>query len=273
MNLVQKILGQLAATDGPVAIHAGHFPLEIEPRTGLVYPAVREELVARDLDPALTNWARAHTGVFPMATFELALDLADELRRSDRSVKILTTVNDLTASLRRSSKGAGVERQEFFHAYPNATLAAYEQALRARDWNSEELLIGLGTRHPLVLESWLRNRRFKSRLKRGTKAQEQLSVDNDGRVLLEGLACPIMSQGQATCAGELCELHLQLKERGFRSFVNFYPVACRGFVEASLDIADELWGLENYQSIEVGLPSGAQTRDDLFQGLHFRVGC
>jgi hypothetical protein len=272
MQLVQQLLRLLEQNQGPVAIQAGHFQVEVDPRTNLVYSAVSEELVYKQAPKAIIESVRERIGIFPMATFGLAIELTQQLKRAGREVKILTLVDDLTASMRRSAQGADQARKRFYQGYPG-TLHVYERLLREQGLDPQEILIGINPKQTLVSETWLRRKRFKARLERGTKLeQNELIKSEDGTFTLEGLSCPIMTQGQATCAGEVCELHMQLHEKGFRTLVNFYPQVCRGFVEASFEVADRLWGLDGYRSFEIGLlGSGAQTFDELTQNMRFRV--
>ena len=126
----------------------------------------------------------------------------------------------------------------------------------------------------LLSETRLRNafkRRIEGLKKRGDSRLVGTAEYSAGTLQIEGLSCPIL-HGQATCAGEVAELHLQARMVGYKALINLYPVVCQGFVRESRQIAERLWGLEDYLTLDIPFPCDEQiTTQELLADLCIEV--
>lgn len=265
LELVGAIMAELEKTTGPVVLHGGHFRLAAD--NAGVYPLVVEELEKQNAAGRLIELARLTAGVFPLATFELCLELASRLRVQAREARIITLVDDcLHPTVRQSTDGRKGAREAFLRKYP-VMLSAYESAWAGNGLGRE--CLGLPGYGQQLFESRLR-KKFETRFKSWKKHHSTTGIvmrASDGVEMINGLSCPVMSRGQTNCAGEVAELRLLLMERGYKTFVNFYPAMCQGFVEASMEIVDALGRRDGYVSIEIGLRPGAETIDELLGNM------
>lgn len=260
-ELRNMIVESLADAHDHVAIHAGHFYLACN--DSCPYPLLSEELeLQTNIPHAILQRAKKEIGTFPMGTFKFAIELYERLEGRGH---IFTLVNDWgDVSMRRNTCARGV-RESFYRRYANSeTLKAFRLFAQHVGIEMNPLLMG-PCKSSLVSETWLR-RCFAKRVKKSGVARDHL-----GNVQFDGVACPVLVQGQANCAGEVAELLLQLRTMGFTRLVNFYPRVCGGYVKASSEIAREL-GLEGMKAVHIGLPcSGEENVEELLRLVDFTL--
>ncbi|MEI7512010.1 MAG: hypothetical protein WCK01_00950 [Candidatus Uhrbacteria bacterium] len=263
-ELIATIVGMVAQTKGPVAIHGGNFFLHADPRLGRVYPMVGEELELLDAPEQLVEQAYGRYGIHATATFGWAAQLAATLRAGDRKADVCTLVTDWGSCVSAWDEPSAA-RAAFYRSYKESrTLRVFEEILK-KNGLDRRALINMPTRMGLISETYIRadfGKRVKKALSKGQDGLELdgLSCSVDGVTLLDG-------NGSANCSGEVAELALRLHSRGYRALVLLYPNMCRNFIRASREVAREL-GLEGMTIITVPLPAGGErTEKELLKDL------
>jgi hypothetical protein len=258
-SLAQAIAAQLIEqSEGPYLFQGGHFTLEAWHNGDAmeIYPMVPEELERTAAPKKVLQAALQKYGAFPRTTFEIAIEAIWILREKGRRASLITMVNDWDTSIRKCPEGLKA-RESFYQNH--GTLATYQEMLDSNDIRvGRSFLTPNGT--SLLSETRLRHafkRRIEGLKKRGDLGLEGSVEYSAGTLQIEGLSCPIL-RGQATCAGEVAELHLRAKMVGYKALVNLYPVVCQGFVRESRQIAERLWGLEDYLTLDIPFPCAEQ---------------
>lgn len=261
-RLCDVLMESLGDSPDPVAIHAGHFYLASDGTCS--YPLFLEELeLQKNAPPSLLRRAREEIGIFPLLTVALAMRLCQRLQGRG---SVFTLVNDWGDASIRGCAHAGEMRRTFYQKYsPSQTLEIFHRYAAYSGVKMNPLL--MGPHHcSLLSELWLR-RCFAKRMKKLQKRGGSDAVNQ----YFEGITCPVVTRGRVTCAGEVAELLLQLRARGFTRLVNFYPRVCGGYVKASTDIAREL-GLEEMRALHVGLScAGESSAAELLQMVDLTI--
>jgi len=271
-SLAQAIATQLIEqSEGPYVFQGGHFTLEAWHNGDAVeiYPMVPEELERMAAPEKVLLAARQKYGAFPRTTFEIAVATARLLREQGKRASLITLVNDWDASIRKWPEGLKA-RESFYCGHE--TLAVYREMMGRDSMRAGKNFL-MPSGKSLLSETRLRhgfNRRVKRLMKKGPRLEAAVEY-SAGTLQLEGLSCPIL-HGQATCAGEVAELHLRARMVGYKALVNLYPMVCQGFVKESRQIAERLWGLEDYLTIDIPfLCDGPATTQELLADLTMEI--
>jgi hypothetical protein len=83
---------------------------------------------------------------------------------------------------------------------------------------------------------------------------------------------PLLCDNTANCSGEIIRLLSELKERGFKRFINLYPKSCYSFVNTGTILADELSDGLGIEIINVAIPQLCQFESDSVKITQFDNG-
>lgn len=253
-----------------IAVQAGHFLVYYDHTEDQLLPCV-----ASELNGPRHEIISSEVGQFPLLTWEIGIDL---LRGFPSNIKkqILIVANDWQYLPK------GIDRFRFYSRYPSI-FGAYQELL-----NSEPEIslitpksLGMGKEtNQFFSEVSLRNQYNRNVLKYVDSPESRDRIES--KIGKEGLECSLIDvlgrQQQIYCAGkeascthEIAELTRQIVSLGENDvFINLYPIVCKEYVEAGIELSIELKAVENQTVISVGMvSSGVSNRNELFKASNY----
>jgi hypothetical protein len=267
------VISLLDVGAGPILIQAGHFMVSCDLKTGAVWPCVYEEMIDEKSGLSHRDSVRGAIGIFPSVSWLCGLDLATAVARQNGLAQVVTVVNDWQL-IPKSWPGGAEEARRAFYANYSAPLDTYRVRLESLGL-STSILARLGKHSGFISENWLRRR-----LERHIRNMRRLHLPGSERLYEEicgDHACirfadsedesrTMLFEGATNCAGEIVELVHMTNIGGFKTLVNFYPLACQNPVNEGTRVGLRLFELGELVVINVGFScSGERSAFELLE--------
>ncbi len=252
-----------------IVAQAGHFLLYYDSVEDQVLPCISSELTS-----PRHELLRREVGEFPHLSWRTALEVLGGLPASEKAVMVV--VNDW------QYLPEGVDRNRFYGRYRRLP-EQYQDTLIAQSGGLAHLPSPpTFATYPFFGEKLLRNRyhREVKRLMRSGALPADATIESGEDVTVCSLPDVLgrrleiyCSSTTGDCAAEVSMMIREARDlSGCDTFIDFYPIVCKHFVERGTELADRLFGTGVETVLNIGLQArGVQSEADMLVGAEVCV--
>ena len=246
---IYKIINKFKKKDSALIIHAGHFLLLYDKQSDKIVPGIYSNMKKANYSEQLCE----EMGLFPILTWEIAVKILNKFHVTNK--RLLVIVNDW-----QYLKHLKNRRYEFYNLFPKLP-DEYSKLLKNAGLKDSVILAppDKANTGKYYSEIYLRNK-FQWSIK---KIGKKINLRKPSFKLEEtGTFC-----GRPNCTAEVAQLVADAAsayDHSDVSFVNFYPLTCKNFVEEGTKLAYKLFGLKKLNVLNIGVPNiGIKTVKDV----------